>query len=580
MSNKRNKSSAINIKLAPTDENLPAPVLLSPATRGSTSAVSPRKIALVAPMIPFQMTYPDGVALSTETVSLLSNKSKKRKAITFDEVTLSDQSVEFHPNDVLLHSHITRNIILKGCGIMSAAMDTVTEKELALAMAKMGGMGILHRNLSPEEQAAELSWVRRKIHYGGMVDSPISFAPDVYYSAFQRSLAAKNWPFTSFPVIDHNKKMLGLITRDQLEFVEGTNPTLGEIMLPIDKIVTIPVGCNSEDAYQLMKEKKVKKLPVVTKDGRLAGLYVWNDVKNDQRKREQFSLDDEGHFLVGAAIGVGEEDFKRASLLINAGAKVLVIDSSHGSCKPVKDQILRIKESFDEKCELIAGNIASYESAMYLLDGKFRPDALKVGIGPGSICTTRQVTGHGIPQVTALFEVWKAVQEYGKKTGYYVPIIADGGIRTSGDIVKCIASGANGIMLGSMMAGTVESPGAVVIKDGRKYKTIRGMGSRAAMEARSGSRGRYYRQEGEQHVTEELTSQQAEKMVPEGVEGLVQFKGTVERIMLQLLGGVQAGLAHTGAKDIPTFQNRAKLWVQSFAGVAEGKPHDISDIRD
>lgn len=323
----------------------------------------------------------------------------------------------------------------------------------------------------------------------------------------------------------------------------------------------------------------MKKLPVIDSDGTLAGLYVWNDVKNDQRKREQFSLDADGHFHVGAAIGVGEEDFKRASKLIEAGAKVLVIDSSHGSCKPVKDQIYRIKEAYGEVCELIAGNIASYDSAMYLLEGKFKPDALKVGIGPGSICTTRLVTGHGIPQVTAIYEVWRAVRDHGETTGYYVPIIADGGIRSSGDIVKCLAAGANGIMVGSMMAGTVESPGAVVIKDGRKYKTIRGMGSRSAMEARSGSRGRYYKGT-DAHVTEELTTQQAEKMVPEGVEGLVQFKGTVEKAMLQLMGGVQSGLAHTGAVDIATFQKRAKLWVQSFAGVIEGKPHDISDIRD
>jgi len=564
------------------EERAPTPVLLSPnhsGRRGSVNA-SPRKLALADPPIAFEMIYPKGVELSECTVQLMDGKSKKRKAITFDEVTLSDQSVEFHPNDVKLHSHITRHIQLKGCGIMSAAMDTVTEKELALAMAKMGGIGILHRNLSPEEQAAQLSWVRRKIHYGGMVDSPISFGPEVYYSQFQKRLNEKQWPFTSFPVIDEDNKMLGLITRDQLEFVEGTNPMLKDVMLPIEQIVTIKYGCSSDEAYELMKEKKVKKLPVLDSDGTLAGLYVWNDVKNDQRKREQFSLDDEGHFLVGAAIGVGEDDFKRASKLIEAGAKVLIIDSSHGSCKPVKDQIHRIKEAYGEVCELIAGNIASYESATYLLQGKYKPDCLKVGIGPGSICTTRQVTGHGIPQITAIYQVWKAIQDHGKETGYYVPIVADGGIRTSGDIVKCLASGANGIMVGSMMAGCTESPGAVVIKDGRKYKTIRGMGSRSAMEARSGSRGRYYRQEGTAHVTEELTTQQAEKMVPEGVEGLVQFQGNVEKIMLQLLGGVQAGLAHTGAIDIPDFQKRAKLWVQSFAGVAEGKPHDISDIRD
>lgn len=526
----------------------------------------------------FTDVYPKGLALSEDTFTILQNKSAKRRAVTFDEVTLSDQPVEFHPNDVQLSSFITRKIKLKGCGIMSAAMDTVTEKELALSMAQMGGIGILHRNLDPEEQAAQLKWVRRKIHYGGMIDKPITFSPDERYSTFQKQVADNQYPFTSFPVVDDNKKMLGLLTRDQFEFIQDTNPTLREIMMDISSLVTAPENTNTEQAYTIMATNKVKKLPVLSSEGTLLGLYVWNDVKNDQRKREKFSLDKDGHYLVGAAIGVGPSELHRAELLVNNGCKVLVMDSSHGSCKPVRDQVCAVKKKFGNAVEIIAGNIASYASAKYLLDGEGKPDALKVGIGPGSICTTRQVTGHGIPQVTAIFEVWRAVKEHGDRTGYYVPIIADGGIRNSGDIVKAIAAGATGIMLGSMLAGCQESPGQLVIKDGRKYKIIRGMGSRSAMESRSGSRGRYYRGD-KSHATEGLTKAQAQKMVPEGVEGLVQFKGTVEKVMLQLLGGVQAGLAHSGSICVPDFQAHSKIWMQSFAGVAEGKPHDISDIR-
>jgi len=317
---------------------------------------------------------------------------------------------------------------------------------------------------------------------------------------------------------------------------------------------------------------------VVDSADKLKGMFVWNDVKQDQKKRDLFSLDEEGHFLVGAAIGLGIEDIARAQLLVDSGCKVLVLDSSHGACKPAKEQIQRIREKFGNSVEIIAGNIASYESAMYLLEGDFRPDSLKVGIGPGSICTTRSVTGHGIPQVTAVNEVWRAIRDFGAKTGYYVPIIADGGIRSSGDVVKCLAVGASSVMLGSVFAGTEESPGKTVESHGKRYKTIRGMGSRSAMEERSGSRGRYYRQE-DSHVTESLTNEQKEKIVPEGVEGLVEFRGTVEKVMSEFLGGIQAGLAHTGSATIPDFQKKATLWVQSFAGVAEGKPHDIQAIR-
>jgi IMP dehydrogenase len=325
-----------------------------------------------------------------------------------------------------------------------------------------------------------------------------------------------------------------------------------------------------------MAKEKVKKLPVVTPEGVLRGMYVWNDVKTDNEKRASFSLDDKGHFLVGAAIGFSEEDFQRAIELVEVGGcRVLVLDSSHGACSPCKNQIKRLRERWGDSVQIIAGNIASYDSAMYLLTADHKPDALKVGIGPGSICTTRQVTGHGVPQLTAVHEVWRAVRD----SKYPVPIIADGGVRTSGDIVKLLAVGASAIMVGSMLAGTAESPGQIIVKQGKKFKQIRGMGSRAAMEERAGSRLRYHRDDGVvKSKSETITSRQKEKMVPEGVEGLVEYKGPVQRLLTTIHGGVQSGLAHTGANTIDSFRTKASMWQQSTAGLTEGNPHDIFHV--
>jgi len=418
-----------------------------------------------------------------------------------------------------------------------------------------------------------VKWVRRKIHYGGMIDKPITFSTEERFSTVQAEIKRSGWTFTSFPIVEDGK-LLGLLTRDEFGFIEDNNPTLSEIMKPRSAVVTAPEGTNSETAYKIMKQHKVKKLLIVNDSDQLLGMYVWNDVKSDQKKRDLFSLDEDGHFLVGAAIGLGKEDLARADMLIQSGLKVLVIDTSHGAAKPAKEQIKAIREKHGQKVDIVVGNIASYDSAIYLLEGAYQPDALKVGIGPGSICTTRAVTGHGIPQMTAIYEVWRAIKDHGDRTGYYVPIIADGGIRGSGDIVKALSVGATSVMMGGVFAGTTESPGQVILQGGKKFKMIRGMGSRSAMEERSGSRGRYHRQT-DTHVAEQLTTEQKQKLVPEGVEALVPFKGGAEVVMSELVGGIQAGLAHTGARDIITFQSKATIWQQSFAGVIEGKPHDI-----
>lgn len=410
-----------------------------------------------------------------------------------------------------------------------------------------------------------------------MIDNPITFYPDQFVSDLQREVASHSYTFTSFPIIDHDGKFLGLVTRDELDFVEVENPVLRSIMKVKEKVVTAPIGTDSNSAYEIMKQERVKKLPILDESGKLHGMYVWNDVRLAKEKKASYSLDREGHFLVGAAIGIGDEEIERARELYKAGCKVIVIDSSHGACKPAMNQIKLLRKEFGNKMDIIVGNIASYESALYLLSGKYKPDALKVGIGPGSICTTRSVTGHGIPQLTAVFEVWRAVRD----SGYYVPIIADGGIKQSGDIVKVLAVGASAVMLGSLFAGTTESPGQVIYKEGKKYKTIRGMGSRSAMEERSGSRMRYLKDkigDNSTNVSETLTTQQKVKMVPEGVEGLVEFKGPLESLVQIFLGGIQAGISHSGAKDIKSFQKKATMWVQSTTGMIEGKPHDISHI--
>jgi IMP dehydrogenase len=283
-----------------------------------------------------------------------------------------------------------RCFVSRSCNINARQLtcclkDTVTERDMALSIAKNGGIGILHRNLDAETQAHMVTWVRRKIHYEGMIDRPITFRPDQLYSDLQRQIATKGYTFTSFPVVDDEGRLLGLLTRDEMDFVNtDDNPKLSDMMKPIGVTVTAPEETDSEQAYHIMREKRVKKLPVVNSSGKLMGMYVWSDLRKDHHQRQKYSLDDEGHFLVGAAIGLGEEDMPRAKLLVDSGCRVLVLDSSHGACKPAKEQLRRLKKAFGDKVEVIAGNIASYASAVYLLeDPDSRPDGLKVGIGPG-----------------------------------------------------------------------------------------------------------------------------------------------------------------------------------------------------
>ena len=497
---------------------------------------------------------------------LLNKLYKNRQAITFDEVTFEDKPSIVHPNDVDLTTKITNNIILKGCGITSAAMDTVTEKEMALALAKMGGLGIIHRNLSIKRQCKMIKWVQKKIHYMGMIDKPITFQETDRLSDIQQSIKENGWTFTSFPIMKDDA-FIGLITRNEMGFVENGNPRLSNIMIPLKElIVSNEITC--KEAYVIMKKNKIKKLPIVDK-GKLKGMYVWNDIRKSTCDNN-FSLDKNGHFLVGAAVGLGKAEYERAVSLIKNGCLLLVIDTSHGACEPCLDMIQKLKSTYPD-IDLIVGNIASYESAQYLLSKKYKPDAFKVGISIGSICTTRQVTAHGMPQLTAIYQVNRAILDLGLN----VPIIADGGIRYSGDIIKALAVGASGVMMGSVFGGTLESPAKLIIDGDHKFKLVRGMGCKRAMEEREGSRSRYFNKTGKVNT---LSVQEKQKVVPEGIEGLTKYRGTVEDVMNEFLGGVRSGLAHSGARTVNEFREKCCMWIQSHTGIIEGNPHSLAKI--
>jgi IMP dehydrogenase len=506
---------------------------------------------------------------------LFDKNHENSKAVTFDEVTFEDKPSNFHPNDVVLTTKLTRKYELKSAGIVSAAMDTVTEQELALVMAKRGGVGIIHRNMTPEDQCAMVKWVRNKIHHGGMIEKPIFYKASDRISDVEHDILENGWTFTNFPILNDNGNLLGMVSRNEMEFVDSGNPQLSEIMIPYEKLVTTN-EINKDKAYKIMHKSKVKKLPVIDDDGKFMGLYAWNDIRKDESDKELFTLDEDGRFLVGAAVGIGGTEKSRVEQLVDAGCKLIVIDTSHGANSEVLKMLFWIKDNYD--VQVIVGNIASYDSARYILqsckDSKRLPDGLKTGISVGSICTTRRVTGHGMPQLTAVYQVWKALNELGLTD---IPIIADGGIKYSGDIVKAFSVGASSVMLGNVLAGTDESPGKLVVSNGQKYKMVRGMGSRSAMEDRDGSRMRYF---GNTKNIGRLTNKQKVKVVPEGVEAMTKYRGSVEKVTNELTGGIRSGLAHSGAKSIDEFRENCRMWIQSVAGINEGNPHSLHKILD
>ena len=467
--------------------------------------------------------------------------------LTFDDVLLIPAYSEVVPRDVELTTRFSRNIELK-TPIVSAAMDTVTEAKLAIAIAREGGIGVIHKNMPIAEQARQVHTVKRAEN--GMIYDPVSILSG---KTVADALALmKEFHIGGIPVVDENNYLLGIVTNRDLRFERDTKKTVDEIMTK-DNLVTTHQTTNLEDAAEILQKHKIEKLPVVDKDGKLVGLVTYKDITKAKDK-PMACKDSKGRLRVAAGVGVTGDTFQRIEALVEAGVDAIIIDTAHGHSKGVIDTLKEAKKRFPQ-IDIVVGNIATPEAARALVEAG--ADAVKVGIGPGSICTTRVIAGVGVPQLSAIYEVSKALEGTG------VPVIADGGIRYSGDMVKALAAGASSIMVGSLLAGVEESPGDTIIYNGRKFKSYRGMGSLEAMQ--KGSKDRYF-QDAEDDV---------KKLVPEGIAARVPYKGSLYEVVYQLLGGLRSGMGYCGAKTIEQLHN-AKFTRITAAGVKENHPHDVT----
>lgn len=467
----------------------------------------------------------------------------RKRALTFEDVLLIPQYSEVLPKEVSLETKLTKNISLK-IPIVSAAMDTVTEHRTAIAMARLGGIGIIHKNMDIEAQCAEVRRVKKS--ESGIIIDPIYVYPDATLDDADKIMG--EFRISGVPVIDSHNKLLGILTNRDMRFEKDMSKLVVDVMTKMP-LVTAEAGISLDEAAIIMHKNKIEKLPIVDKQNHLKGLVTIKDIK----KRIEYpnsNKDAFGRLVVGAAIGVGQLD--RAATLVDAGADVLVLDSAHGHSKGIIDTIKTIKKELS--VDVIAGNIATPEAAKALIEAGV--DAIKVGIGPGSICTTRIVAGVGVAQITAIADCADEARKHG------VPVIADGGIKYSGDIAKALAVGASCIMAGSLLAGTEESPGETIVYQGRQYKSYRGMGSLGAMQ--KGSNDRYF-QEGTA----------ADKLVPEGIEGRVPFRGSIAGIIHQAMGGLRSSMGYCGSKDIPTFWEKAEFVEITSAGLKESHVHDV-----
>lgn len=468
------------------------------------------------------------------------------EGITFDDVILVPTRADIHPRDVNTSTLFTKNIRIN-IPIVSSAMDTVTEARMAIAMAREGGLGIIHRAMPPERQAVEVEMVKKS--ESGMIMRPITISPDQkIYDAIE---IMQRYRISGIPVTEEGK-LVGILTNRDLRFEKRLDLKVSEVMTK-DNLITAPVGTTLEDAKEILHKNRIEKLPVVDRDFRLKGLITIKDIE----KKIQYPnacKDQMGRLRVGAAVGVGEEGMKRSELLVNAGVDVIVVDTAHGHSYRVLEMVEYLKKKHPVM-DVIAGNIATSEAAKDLINAGV--DAVKVGVGPGSICTTRVVSGAGMPQITAIARCYAVTREQG------IPIIADGGIKYSGDITKAIAAGADVVMIGGLLAGTEESPGEVVLLQGRSYKVYRGMGSLGAMER--GGRDRYF-QEGERND---------KKLVPEGIEGRVPYKGTLSAVIYQLVGGLRAGMGYCGCSNIEDLKTKTRFTRVTSAGYREGHVHDV-----
>ncbi|MDX1903159.1 MAG: IMP dehydrogenase [Thermonemataceae bacterium] len=474
------------------------------------------------------------------------------EALTYDDVLLLPAYSEVLPRETQLKTRLTKSIFLN-MPIVSAAMDTVTEYKMAIAMAREGGIGFIHKNMSMEAQAEQVRKVKRS--ESGMIIDPITL-PETAVLADALKIMS-DFKIGGIPVVDADMNLKGIITNRDLRFQKDLSKSVLEIMTK-DNLITAQEGITLDQAEEVLQEYKIEKLPVINKQGKLVGLVTYKDII--RRKDFPNACKDEfGRLRVGAALGVTSDILDRIELLKNAGVDVVTIDTAHGHSKGVIETLKVVKGKYPD-LQVIVGNIATAKAALALAEAG--ADAIKVGVGPGSICTTRVVAGVGMPQLSAVWEAYKAVKSFD------VPIIADGGIRYSGDLVKALAGGASSIMIGSLLAGTDESPGEVVIFEGRKFKTYRGMGSLEAMEA--GSKDRYF-QDAEDDI---------KKLVPEGIVGQVPYKGTVAEIIYQLVGGLQAGMGYCGARTIIDLQENAQFVKITTSGIRESHPHDVSITRE
>ncbi len=473
------------------------------------------------------------------------------EALTYDDVLLLPGYSEVLPRDTSTATQLTKNITLN-IPLVSAAMDTVTEYELAISMALEGGLGFIHKNMSPELQAQQVRKVKRS--QSGMILDPITLQENA--TVGEALSVMKEFKIGGIPVVDGVNKLIGIVTNRDLRFQKNMKLLVNEIMTK-EKLITGDEGIGLSGAEEILQEHKIEKLPITDKEGKLLGLITYKDILK-KRDKPNACKDEFGRLRVGAAVGVTADLMDRITLLVKAGVDVVSIDTAHGHSKGVIDACKDVKKAFPN-LDVIVGNIATAEAAIALADAG--ADAIKVGVGPGSICTTRIIAGVGMPQLSAVYEAAKAIK------GRNVPIIADGGIRFSGDLVKAIAAGANCIMVGSLLAGTEEAPGEVIIYQGRKFKSYRGMGSVEAME--DGSKDRYF-QDAEDDV---------KKLVPEGIVGRIPFKGAVSEVLYQLTGGLKAGMGYCGAENIDRLKT-AKFVKITNAGMRESHPHDISITRE
>ncbi|HHY93170.1 MAG TPA: IMP dehydrogenase [Firmicutes bacterium] len=466
------------------------------------------------------------------------------EGLTFDDVLLEPTRSEILPRDADVTTYLTRDIRLN-IPLLSSAMDTVTEARLAIAMAREGGIGIIHKNMSIERQAQEVDKVKRS--ESGIIVDPIFLSPE--HQVADAVEIMERYHISGVPITDPEGHLIGIITNRDLRFEEDYSRPISEVMTK-ENLITAPVGTTLEYAKEILKKHKVEKLPLVDEKGRLRGLITIKDIEK-AKKYPNAAKDAVGRLRVGAAVGVAADTLERARALVKAGVDVLVVDTAHGHSRGVLDMVARLKGEFPHT-PIVAGNVATAAGAEDLIAAG--ADAVKVGVGPGSICTTRVVAGIGVPQITAIWNASRAAEKHG------IPVIADGGIKFSGDITKALAAGASTVMIGNLFAGTEESPGETIIYQGRSYKVYRGMGSLGAM--KEGSRDRYFQEN-------------VEKLVPEGIEGRVPYKGPLADTVYQLIGGLRAGMGYCGAANLAELKRKARFVRVTAAGLRESHPHDV-----